>query len=141
MESHLCFVNAHLPCTSYGTGSQVRLPGRTPLEPKIFKFGTPYEQMYDSLAREDPNFFTMNGIIPLCKRGAAVKQSPTRWQDTPTSVLSSHDVVLAFEERIYDAVVEDLQGREPTERFAPMVVVCLDTKDNPTEATKMGRRR
>jgi len=47
--------------------------------------------------------------------------------------------VIAFEERIYDAVVEDLQTREPTEDFAPIHVICLDTKDNPHEAQLQGR--
>lgn len=47
--------------------------------------------------------------------------------------------VIAFEERIFDAVIEDLQTREPTEEFRPMHVICLDTKDNPMEAKKQGR--
>jgi RNA polymerase II subunit A C-terminal domain phosphatase SSU72 len=140
MEAHLNFYNAHLQCTSYGTGTAVKLPGRTPLEPKVFKFGTPYSEMFDSITSEGDDFFNKNGIIPLCRRGASVKDSPTRWQDTDTDTIARHDVVLAFEERIYDAVVEDLQGREPTEAFAPLVVICLDTKDNPEEASKMGRR-
>lgn len=37
-------------------------------------------------------------------------------------------MVIAFEERIYDAVVEDLQAREPTEDFKALHVICLDTK-------------
>jgi RNA polymerase II subunit A C-terminal domain phosphatase SSU72 len=53
--------------------------------------------------------------------------------------VSQHDVVIAFEERIFDAVVEDLQMREPTENFAPIHVICLDTKDNPHEAQLQGR--
>ena len=36
--------------------------------------------------------------------------------------------MIAFEERIYDAVVEDLQIREPTEDFKAIHVICLDTK-------------
>ena len=36
--------------------------------------------------------------------------------------------MIAFEERIYDAVVEDLQTREPTEDFRAIHVICLDTK-------------
>jgi RNA polymerase II subunit A C-terminal domain phosphatase SSU72 len=47
--------------------------------------------------------------------------------------------LLAFEERIFDSVVEDLQMREPTENFTPIHVICLDTKDNPQEAKIQGR--
>ena len=57
----------------------------------------------------------------------------------PLNIISSRTPVIAFEERIFDAVVEDLQTREPTEEFMPMHVICLDTKDNPLEAKKQGR--
>jgi hypothetical protein len=53
------------------------------------------------------------------------KESPQRWQDTPSDLISKHDVAIAFEERIFDAVVEDLQ--------------MIDTKDNPQEAKIQGR--
>lgn len=111
------------------------------MEPRIFKFGTPYEEMYNNLAAtpEDEAFFFRNGVLHLCRRGAAVKKSPQRWQDTPSDFVSGHDVVIAFEERIFDSVVEDLQIREPTENFAPIHVICLDTKDNPHEAHVQGR--
>lgn len=54
--------------------------------------------------------------------------APQRWQDTPSTAIQKHDVVIAFEERIYDAVIEDLQTREPTEDFKAIHVICLDTK-------------
>lgn len=45
------------------------------MEPRIFKFGTPYEEMYRSLAAtpDDAAFFVRNGVLQLCRRGAAVK--------------------------------------------------------------------
>jgi RNA polymerase II subunit A C-terminal domain phosphatase SSU72 len=62
---------------SYGTGTQVRLPGKSAMEPRIFKFGTPYAEMYRSLSAtpEDEAFFVHNGVLQLCKRGASVKVS------------------------------------------------------------------
>ncbi|EJK47197.1 hypothetical protein THAOC_34103, partial [Thalassiosira oceanica] len=67
------------------------------------------------------------------------KLAPQRWQDTSTPAVQEHDVVIAFEERIYDAVIEDLQMREPTEDFKAIHVICLDTKDNPHEAQLQGK--
>lgn len=141
MEAHLVLNNAGLRCESYGTGTQVRLPGRTAMEPRIFKFGTSYEHMHNSLAAtpDDAAYFARNGVLQLCRRGAAVKKGPARWQDTPTEVVAAHDVVIAFEERIYDAIIEDLQLRDPTEDFKPIHVICLDTKDNPHEAAIQGQ--
>jgi RNA polymerase II subunit A C-terminal domain phosphatase SSU72 len=139
MEAHLVLMNAGLQCASYGTGTQVRLPGRTAMEPRVFKFGTPYHEMYTQLTSNttDAQYFHKNGVLQLCQRGAAVKLSPTRWQDCTT--VHEHHVVICFEERIYDAVMEDLQTREPTADFQEIHVICLDTKDNPTEAAVSGQ--
>jgi len=141
MEAHVVLGNAGITVESYGTGTQVRLPGRSAMEPRVFKFGGRYEDMYKDLAAtdEDEAFFINNGVLGLCSRGAAVKAGPQRWQDTPNTLITKHDVVIAFEERIYDAVVEDLQTREPTVEFEPIHVICLDTKDNPHEAKIQGR--
>jgi len=139
MEAHVVLGNAGLTVESYGTGTNVRLPGRTAMEPQIFKFGTPYNEMYASLAMQDETFYANNGVLNLCRRGASVKVAPQRWQDTSTAFVTHHDVVIAFEERIFDAVVEDLQMREVTEDLAPIHIICLDTKDNPQEAKKQGR--
>ncbi|KAG7343925.1 Ssu72-like protein [Nitzschia inconspicua] len=141
MEAHVVLGNAGLRVESYGTGTQVRLPGRSAMEPRIYRFGIPYEDMYKSLSAnpEDEAFFVRNGVLQLCRRGAAVKKAPQRWQDMPSEFVAEHDVVIAFEERIFDAVIEDLQIREPTENFAPIHVICLDTKDNPLEAQKQGQ--
>jgi RNA polymerase II subunit A C-terminal domain phosphatase SSU72 len=124
----------HFSCSTFS------LPGRTAMEPRIFKFGTPYEDMHAnmSLTPDDAAYFTKNGVLQLCRRGAAVKRAPQRWQDVPIEDVTNHDVVIAFEERIFDAVVEDLQRREPTENLDPIHVICLDTKDNPHEAAKQG---
>jgi len=141
MEAHVVFNNAGLNVESYGTGTHVRLPGRSAMEPRVFKFGTPYEEMYNSLSAtsDDEAYFNHNGVLQLCRRGAAVKLAPQRWQDTPTEAISKHNIVIAFEERIFDAVVNDLQMREPTINFNPIHVICLDTKDNPHEAKIQGR--
>jgi RNA polymerase II subunit A C-terminal domain phosphatase SSU72 len=139
MEAHCVLQNAGLRVQSYGTGSQVRLPGRSAMEPRIFKFGTPYATIYSSLYADDAEFFRRNGVLSLCERGAAVKRAPQRWQDLTTEEILAHQVVICFEERIYDAVLEDLQRRDPTEDFSTILVICLDTKDNPHEAAVQGQ--
>ena len=92
-----------------------------------------------SATQDDASYFIKNGVLQLCRRGAAVKKAPQRWQDMDSAYVGQHDVVIAFEERIFDAVVEDLQIREPTEDFKPLHCICLDTKDNPHEAALQGR--
>ena len=47
------------------------------MEPRVFKFGTPYEEMYNSLSAtsDDEAYFNHNGVLQLCRRGASVKVS------------------------------------------------------------------
>ena len=72
---NICNLFQGMRVESYGTGTQVRLPGKSAMEPRIFKFGTPYAEMYRSLAAtpEDEAFFVHNGVLQLCKRGSSVK--------------------------------------------------------------------
>jgi RNA polymerase II subunit A C-terminal domain phosphatase SSU72 len=137
----LLLVIVSLGLSLFGFTLMSRLPGRSAMEPRIFKFGTPYADMYNSLSAtaDDTVFFQRNGVLQLCRRGAAVKRAPQRWQDETSEYIGQHDVTICFEERIFDAVIEDLQIREPTENFEPIHVICLDTKDNPHEAQKQGQ--
>ncbi len=80
LHLYLLLSSIYTPATgltveSYGTGTQVRLPGKSAMEPRIFKFGTPYAEMYRSLAAtpEDEAYFLHNGVLQLCKRGSSIK--------------------------------------------------------------------
>jgi hypothetical protein len=61
--------------------------------------------MYASLAAtpHDEAFFARNGVLQLCRHGAAVKKAPKQRQETATESTAQHHVVVAFEERICDA--------------------------------------
>lgn len=54
MEAHFNLQREGFHVCSYGTGSNVKLPGPSQKEPNVYKFGTPYKQMYDELQQKDP---------------------------------------------------------------------------------------
>ncbi len=66
----------------------------------------------------------------MLERNASIKTAPERWQDRPHV---DFDVVVTFEQRVFDRVVEDLQSRS-TRTLQPVLVVNLETKDNHSEA-------
>ncbi|CAM9396226.1 unnamed protein product [Chrysoparadoxa australica] len=129
---------AGLACCSYGVGTSVKLPGKDRHSPKVFRFGTPYLSMHDNLAAEDKRLFGKSGVLSLLQRDAQVKRHPERWQDVPTEEAAEFDVVLCFEHRIFDAVVDDMQNRDP-ENFKPVHLIAMSVKDSPVEAEKASK--
>lgn len=121
---------------SYGTGQHVKLPGPSIREPNVYDFGTPYKQMFDDLRRKDVELYKRNGILPMLKRNLGVKLAPQRWQDNAAD--GPFDVVITFEEKVFDLVLEDLHNRNQV-LLKPVLVINLEVKDNHEEAAIGGR--
>ncbi|XP_038724656.1 RNA polymerase II subunit A C-terminal domain phosphatase SSU72-like [Tripterygium wilfordii] len=132
MEAHSLFKRQGYDVSSYGTGSHVKLPGPSLREPNVYDFGTPYKQMFDDLRRKDPELYKRNGILPMLKRNIGVKSAPQRWQENAAD--GSFDVVLAFEEKVFDMVIEDLFNRDQA-LMKSVLIINLEVKDNHEEAT------
>lgn len=149
MESHLRLSKANYPVISFGTGSQVRLPGPSISQPNVYDFNTTsYDTMYRELETQDPRLYRANGILNMLNRNREIKWGPERWQDwRPGFPRLEHekdkgstgveggvvDVVITCEERCWDAVVDDLQNRgSPLAR--PVHVINIDIRDNHEEA-------
>ncbi|XP_057249799.1 uncharacterized protein LOC104891838 isoform X1 [Beta vulgaris subsp. vulgaris] len=131
MEAHFIMKKQGFDVSSYGTGAHVKLPGPSISKPNVYEFGTPYKQMFDELRRKDPELYKRNGILPMLKRNSSVKLAPQRWQDNAHDGV--FDVVITFEEKVFDMVVEDLYNREPV-LMKPIVIINLEVKDNHEEA-------
>ena len=155
MEAHLQLAKQY-PVLSFGTGSLVRLPGPSIMQPNIYQFNiTSYDHMYNELASKDPRLYRANGLLPMLDRNRKVKWGPERWQDWKVGVprlsdTQQHnqgskgteagvvDIVITCEERCWDAVVDDLLSRgAPMNR--PVHVFNVDIKDNHEEALVGGR--
>ncbi|KAM0882212.1 hypothetical protein ACQ4PT_032488 [Festuca glaucescens] len=132
MEAHAVLGRAALDVESYGTGSQVKLPGPSMHEPNVYDFGTPYGGIYEDLRRKDPDLYKRNGLLPMLKRNIGVKLAPQRWQDNAGDGV--FDMILTFEERVFDLVVEDMNNREPR-LFKSVLIINMDVKDNHEEAS------
>ncbi|KAK9688733.1 hypothetical protein RND81_09G007300 [Saponaria officinalis] len=131
MESHFVLKKQGFDVSSYGTGTQVKLPGPSIREPNVYDFGTPYKLMYEELRRKDPELYKRNGILPMLKRNLSVKLAPQRWQDNADD--GAFDVVFTFEERVFDMVAEDLHNRDQV-LMKPVAIINLEVKDNHEEA-------
>ncbi|KAJ9141581.1 hypothetical protein P3X46_032102 [Hevea brasiliensis] len=136
MEAHSLLKRQGFDVSSYGTGSHVKLPGPSLREPNVYDFGTPYKQMFDDLRRKDPDLYKRNGILPMLKRNSSVKLAPQRWQENAAD--GSFDVVLSFEEKVFDMVIEDLHNRDQA-LMKSVLVINLEVKDNHEEAAIGGR--
>ncbi|CAM9518927.1 unnamed protein product [Pylaiella littoralis] len=91
---------------SFGTGREVKLPGKDSKSPQSFPFGTPYVEIRDFLARQNEALFRRNSVLGLLERDATTKRAPERWQSLESEDVASFDVVVCFESRVFDLVVE-----------------------------------
>ncbi|KAI5789491.1 protein SSU72 [Pyronema domesticum] len=164
MEAHLVLSLARYPVISFGTGSQVRLPGPSISQPNVFPFNSvTYDAMYNQLKNQDARLYTANGLLNMLDRNRHIKGTPERWQDWKIGVPRLEDsgaipgpgpdgrhaqgegikegvvdVVITCEERCWDAVVDDLTNRlQPLNKSVH--VINVDIKDNHEEAIVGGK--
>jgi RNA polymerase II subunit A C-terminal domain phosphatase SSU72 len=120
---------------SYGTGNAVRLPGPTPEQQNVFAFGTAYSSMLDELRSKDEALYEQLGLVKMLERNVSVKTAPEKFQVERSVEL---DVIVTFETRVFDAVVEYLSNRDSTS-FKVVHVFGLHIKDNPEAALVGGQ--
>lgn len=136
MEAHSLLKRHGFDVASYGTGAHVKLPGPSAREPNVYNFGTPYSKMYDDLFRKNPDLYKRNGILPMLMRNMSVKTAPQRWQENADD--GCFDVILCFEDRVFDSVVDDLNSREH-KLMKPVLIINMDVKDSHEEAANGGK--
>ena len=132
MEAHLQLKKSGFNVTSYGTGSKVKLPGVSIDKPNIYDFGTPYSEIMADLRSQDEAMYRANDVLTMLERNVNIKEAPQSWVATLPSSTASGDgddatlrggklgtgaetqfeVLLTFEERVFDAVFESFNARE-----------------------------
>ncbi|KAK8800313.1 hypothetical protein WA171_004949 [Blastocystis sp. BT1] len=136
MEAHDLFEKNNLNVVSYGTGSEIKIPGLTAKTPLSYKFGTDYELILNDLIDKNKEFFTKREIIPMLQRDMRVKRAPQRFQDERK--INDIDVCICFDERVFDLVLEDLQFRGCID-MKPIFVFNLHVQDRPSSAREGAR--
>lgn len=135
MEAHSVLARRNFNVHSYGTGSNVRLPGPSPRQPNIYEFGTPYTKILDDLISKDPDLYQQNGLLAMLNRNIQIKTAPQKWHQELDKMF---DVVVTCEERCFDSVCEDLM-RRGGKKNRLVHVLNMDIRDNPDDAAIGGR--
>lgn len=132
MEAHNALALRGYPVCSYGTGTLVRLPGLSADRPAEFAFGTPYEDMHAELRRAAAPAYRANGVLGMLERNAKIKRAPQRW--AAAAGKERFDLVICYEARVFDAVVEDFVVARSPVVFQPAFVINLEVPDTHSSA-------
>jgi len=81
--------------------------------------------MYEDLAKQNEQLYKQNGVLKMLDRNRKIKPGPERWQENSLR----HDVVITFEERVFDAVLDDFACNRQPRSFEPVYVINLEVKD------------
>jgi RNA polymerase II subunit A C-terminal domain phosphatase SSU72 len=129
LKYHELTRNSGYNVCSFGTGSAVRMPGKTPDKPNVYQFGTPYDDMYKDLFYKDKTLYTANGLLQMLDRNRKIKAAPQKFQEND----QPFDVVITCEERCFDAAMEDMLTR-PRSTSRPVHLINVEIVDNHEQA-------
>ncbi|XP_043288418.1 RNA polymerase II subunit A C-terminal domain phosphatase SSU72 [Venturia canescens] len=130
MEAHAFLSKKGFNVKSFGTGDKVKLPGSGPDRPNVYDFGTTYDEIYNDLLTKDKQLYTQMGLLHMLDRNRRIKPRPERFQCSK----DKFDILITCEERVYDQVIECMEGRTPVEN-QPVHLINIDIQDNHEEAT------
>lgn len=138
MEAHFQLARKGMNVMSYGVGTKVRLPAAGNARGISFDFGVPYEEILESItAAGNLSWYHERGISQMLERNVKIKQHPERFQDFVD--VASFDIIVCFEERVFDLLVDDLNSREPGEEVKLVHAINLDVKDTAEDSIEGGK--
>jgi len=79
----------------------------------------------------DDDSYTKNGLLKMLTRNAQIKKAPEKWQEN----LKHFDVVITFEDRVFEAVIESMVSNNIV-FDRPTHVININVKDNHEEAER-----
>ena len=135
MEAHNVLLREGFEVCSFGTGTNVRLPGPSSDQPNVYPFGTPYDQIYRELYNQDKTFYSTIGILQMLDRNRRIKIAPERFQDNKETTF---DVIITCEERCFDAACDDILNRD-VRCNKPVHMINIDITDNVESAAVGGQ--
>jgi len=116
---------------SYGVGTSVKLPGEAADSPNRYNFDeVTYTEILEDLLSKNEAYYQKLGVIDMLRRDVEVKRGPLRWQNRNRTI-DHYDVVVTFEKRVYDIVLQDLSR---TDAGYPCVVINLEVVDTAQDA-------
>jgi RNA polymerase II subunit A C-terminal domain phosphatase SSU72 len=136
MEAHAALALRGYAVQSYGTGNCVKLPGLSADRPVVFKFGVPYEAMMAELQRKSADVYRNNGVLGMLSRNAKIKRAPEHWSQ---AAKEKFDIIITFEARVFEAVVDDFVSSRSPVVFSPAFVFNLEIRDTHSDAAAGAR--
>jgi RNA polymerase II subunit A C-terminal domain phosphatase SSU72 len=141
MEAHKTLAESGLHVKSYGAATRVKLPGASRDDPNVYEFDSiTYEDIAKDLRSQGDDVvkgYEERGMFEMLTRNARMKPTPNKWQTRSED--DQFDVVVCFEERVFDLVVMDYREKGGRGQ-RPVLVVNLDVRDSHRDSVEAAPR-
>lgn len=131
MAAHKILAKKNYNVSSYGTNSQISIPG--PEKPNTYDFGTTYKEIVASLKEQerDDEFYKSHGLIEMIERDCQIKEKPERFTSTfESNSQKFFDIIFTYQKKpVLEKVINDFHTHGNV-HFELCHVINIETKDD-----------
>lgn len=135
VAAHIRLAEAGYHVSSYGVARSVKLRSRKGTRSYTWdqEYSTILKDMV-STSPQDTEWAKKRGLVDLLQRNAKVKAKPERWQSLSTEFVAQQNVIITFQDRVFEMLMDDVESRLPRPESQAVHVVNITTRDDPQSA-------
>lgn len=135
MAAHIRLSDAGYHVSSYGVARTVKLRSKTGT--RAYTWDQEYSIMLKdmvSTSSQETEWAKKRGLVDLLQRNIKVKSKPERWQSLSTEFVAQQSIIITYQDRVFEMLMDDVESRPPRPESQAVHVVNITTRDDPQSA-------
>ena len=137
MAAHQVLQRNNFQVWSYGTNSQIKMPG--PTEDVSYDFGTTYKEILDYMIEQGDDFYKRMGLIEMIDRDRQIKEKPERFAEVFEGTIW-FDVIFTYQRPVMERVVREFHSNaNALKKFVLCIIINIETPDDHAHALESAK--